>query len=81
LLEALGRAVRAWPVRLAGQMAGAVTGEQLAQRAVAEVAEGVVCHQSLRGDAVRGVEGERALDEAGHRCRFLVLLELDEGEP
>ena len=56
-------------------------GEQLAQRAVLDVAEAVVGHQPLRDDPVLGEEGERPLDEAGDRRGFLVVVELDVGEP
>src|SRR4029450_11032946 len=35
----------------------------------------------LRDDPVFGEEGERAFDEAGHRQRLLVVMELDVGEP
>jgi hypothetical protein len=44
------------------------------------VAEGVVGHQPLRGDPVRGEEGERPLDKAGHGRCLLVVVELDVGE-
>ena len=56
-------------------------GEQLAQRAVLDVGEGVVGHQPLGGDAVAGEEGEGALDEAGDGRGFLVVVELDVGQP
>jgi len=55
-------------------------GEQFAQRAVLDVAEAVAGHQPLRGDPVFGIEGERAFDEAGDRCRPLVCVELDVGQ-
>jgi hypothetical protein len=38
--------------------------EQLSQRAIVDVGERVVGHQLLRGDAVRGEEGEATVDEA-----------------
>ncbi len=62
-------------------MADAVAGEQLAQRAVLDVAEAVVGHQPLRDDPVLGEEGERPLDEAGDGRGFLVVVQLDVGEP
>ena len=42
-----------------------VAGEQFAERAVLDVAEGVVGHQPFRDDPVLGEEGERPLEEAG----------------
>ena len=54
--------------------------EQLAERAVLDVTEAVVGHQPLGDDPVRGEEGERALDKAGHGRRPLVVVELDVGE-
>ena len=61
-------------------MADAALGEQLAERAVLDVAEGVVCHQPPGDDPMDGVEGESALDEAVHgRCLFVVV-DLDVGE-
>jgi hypothetical protein len=57
-----------------------VCGEQLAQRAVLDVAEAVVGHQPRRDDLVLGDEGERAFDEAGNRRRPLVVVELDVSE-
>src|SRR6266536_2403822 len=62
-------------------MSDAVAGEQLGEGAVLDVAEAVVGHQPLRHDPVLSVEGERALEEAGHRRGSLVVVELDEGEP
>jgi hypothetical protein len=41
-----------------------VPGEQSAQVAALDIAPAVVGHQSLRADAVLGVEGECALEEA-----------------
>ena len=55
--------------------------EQFAQGAVLDVAEGVVGHQSLRGDAVLREEGERALEEAGDGRGSLVVVDLGVGEP
>jgi hypothetical protein len=55
--------------------------EQLAQRAVLDVAEAVVRHEPLDADAVLGEEGERPFDEAGDRRRPLVVVELDVDEP
>src|SRR5437762_1757409 len=49
--------------------------------AVLVVAEAVVGHQALGDDPVLGEEGERALDERGYRLGFLVVVELDVGEP
>ena len=72
-MEAFDLAVGARPVGLGGQVADAVLGEQLAQRAVLGVDERVVGHQPFRLDAVLGEEGERAFDERGHgRCAFVV---------
>ena len=45
-------------------MADAVRGEQLAQRAVLDVGEGVVGHNAADGDAVGGEERQGALEEA-----------------
>src|SRR5712692_7301632 len=42
---------------------------------------GVVAHQPLGLDPMRGVEGESALDEAGHGRCFLVTVELRVAEP
>ena len=42
LVEALDFPVRAWPVGLGGEVADATFGEQLAQRAIADIAEAVV---------------------------------------
>jgi hypothetical protein len=62
-------------------MVDAVLDEQLAQREALHVGEGVVGHQSLRDDPVRGEEGERAFHEAGDGCRLLVVEQFDVGEP
>ncbi len=62
-------------------MTDALASEQLAQRAVVAVDEGVVGEQPLRLDAVGGVEGEPALDEGGDRRCSLVAVELAVGEP
>jgi hypothetical protein len=62
-------------------MPDAAVGEQLSQRAVLDVGEGVVGHQSPRRDAVAFEVGERPLDEAGHRLRGLVVVALDESQP
>ena len=78
---ALDFLVRAGTVWLRGEVADLVAGEQLAQRAVVDVGEGVVGHQPLRGDAVLGEEGECALDEDGDGGAFLVDVEFDVGEP
>src|SRR5712691_4577292 len=61
-------------------MADAAAGEQLTERAVLDVAEGVIGHQPLGDDAVLGKEAERPLEEAGYRRRLLVVVELDVGE-
>jgi hypothetical protein len=81
LVEALDLAVGPGPVRLRGEVPDAVSGEQLAQRAVLDVAEAVVGHQPFRIDAVFAVEGERAFDEGGYGLGLLVIVELDVGEP
>jgi hypothetical protein len=80
LVEPLDLPVGAWPIRLGGEVADALAGEQLAQRAVLHVAEAVVGHQPLRRDPVALVEGERTLEEAGDSLGFLVVVELDLGE-
>jgi hypothetical protein len=67
-------------IGLGRQVADPLAGEQLAQRAVLDVGEGVVAHQPSRADAVALVEGERSLDEAGHGRGPLVAVELDVGE-
>src|SRR6266511_248006 len=81
LVEALNLAVGARPVGLGGQVPDPSAGEQLAQGAVLDVAEAVVSHQPLRDDPVLCEEGQRPVDEAGHGRCFLVLVELDVGEP
>src|SRR5207248_4621151 len=81
LVEALHLLVRAWPVRVGGEVADAAAGEQLTQRAVLDVAEAIVGHQPLAGDAVALEEGERPLDERGHSLGPFVVVELDIGEP
>src|SRR5436190_7396419 len=81
LVETLDLAVGAWPVRLSGEVTDAAAGEQLVQRAVPDVAEAVVGHQPLADDLVAFEEGERPPDEAGDRFGFLVVVELDVGEP
>ena len=80
LVEALELAVRARAVGRRGQVADAAAGEELAQRAVLHVAEGVVGHEPLGRDFPRGEEGERPLDEGGHRRGPLVRMELDVGQ-
>jgi hypothetical protein len=62
-------------------VADAAAFEQLAQRAVLDVAEAVIRHQSLRGDPVLGEEDKGTLDERGDGLGFLVIVELDVGEP
>lgn len=59
----------------------AAGGEQLTQRAVADVDPGVVCLESFRLDPVAFEELQRALDEAGHGCCALVWVDLGEREP
>ena len=81
LVEALDFAVRARPVGLGGEVLDVVVSEQRAERAVSGVREGVVGHQPLGGDSVRGVENERSLEERRDgRCAFVVV-ELGVGEP
>src|SRR6266508_53824 len=80
LVEALDLPVRARPVGLGRQVADPLAGEQLAQRAVLGVGEGVIAHQPPRSDAVALVEGECSLEEAGHGRCPLVAMELDIGE-
>jgi hypothetical protein len=70
-----------WPVGLRLEVPDAVAGEQLAQRAVLDVAEAVVGHQPLGGDAVLAEEGERSFDERCHGLGFFVVVDLDVGEP
>jgi hypothetical protein len=55
-----------------------VSGEQLAQAAVAGVGQRVVGLQASRGDAVRGEERKRSLDERGHGRGLLVAVDLGE---
>jgi hypothetical protein len=62
-------------------MSDPVAGEQLAERAILDVAEAVVGHQPLRDDPMLGEEGKRPLDEAGHGRRSLVVVELDIRQP
>src|SRR5215207_2881583 len=81
LLVALDLAVDLGAADWDQQMPDAVSLEQLAERAVLAVDEGVIAHQPLDGDPVRGVENEPAFDEAGDRCRTLVGVELAVGEP
>jgi hypothetical protein len=80
-VEALDFAVGTWPVGLGRQMPDPAALEQLAQRAVLDVAEAVVGHQPLGDDPLRSEEGERPIDEAGHGRRLLVSVEVDVGEP
>ncbi len=53
-------------------MLDALVGEQLAQRAVVDVGEGIVGLQPPRGDPVAGEERQGALDEPGDRLGALV---------
>ena len=55
-------------------------GEQLAQRAVLDVAEAVIRHQPFRDDALTFEEGERSFDEGGDGLGSLVVVELEIGE-
>jgi hypothetical protein len=55
--------------------------EQLPQFAAAAVLQRVIGHQPLGVDVVSGVEGQRALEESDHGCRFLVVMDLGVGEP
>ena len=55
--------------------------EQLGEGSVLDLAEGVVGHEPPGHDPMPSKDGERALDEAGHGRRLLVLVELDVGEP
>jgi hypothetical protein len=71
-VEALDLAVRAWTVRLRLQVSDAVASEKSAEEATAGVGPGVVGHQPLRGDPVRGVEGEHALAEGDDGWSALV---------
>src|SRR6266508_589635 len=80
LVEALDLPVRARSIGLGGRGADPLAGEQLAQRAVLGVGEGVIAHQPPRSDAVALVEGECSLEEAGHGRCPLVAMELDIGE-
>jgi hypothetical protein len=80
-VEALDLAVGAGPVRLRREVTDAVAGEQLAQRAVLDVAEAVVGHQPPGDYAVLGEVRERALDKAGDGRCLLVVVELGIGEP
>jgi len=78
--EALDLAVGARPARPGGEVADAAAGEQLAQRAVLDVAPGVVAHQPPRLDALLGEGGERPLDEASDRLGLGVGEHLGVGE-
>jgi hypothetical protein len=55
-------------------------GEQLAQRAVADIAPVVVAHQTPDHHPVGAEEGERALAESGDVVRLLVGVELGIGQ-
>jgi len=81
LVEALDLAVGARPVGLRRQMADVRAGEQLANGAAARVGPGIVGHQPADGDAVGGIEGERALEKAGDGACPLVRVDLGVGEP
>ena len=59
----------------------AARGEQLAQRAVVDVGEGVVGLEAFGLDAVAGEEAQRPLDEAGDGLGLLVAVDLGEDEP
>jgi hypothetical protein len=81
LLVALDLAV---DLRLAGRdraVLDLVAGEQLGESAVVRVRPGVVGAQAPHADAVRGVEGQRTLDEADDGRCPLVAVEFTVGEP
>jgi hypothetical protein len=79
--EALNLAVGARPVGPGGEMADAVRGEQVAQRAVLDVAEGVVGHHPRGGDAMGGEERQGAFEEAGDGGGAFVVMQFDVGQP
>jgi hypothetical protein len=79
-VEALDFAVGAGPVRLRFEMPDRVCGEELAERAVVDVAEGIVGHDSFRLDPARSEEGQGALDESWDGDRFLVRKQLGVAE-
>ena len=81
LLVALDLAVGLRPTRRDQEVVDGVSLEQLAERAVVTVDEGVVREQPLGLDPVGGEDGETAGDERGHRRRALVPVELAVGEP
>src|SRR5437660_3703522 len=80
LVEALDLPVGARTVRLGGQVPDPVSGEQVAQGVVLDVAEGVVGHQPFRREAMPLEEGEPPLDEAGYGRGPLVAVQLDVSE-
>src|SRR5215218_4063506 len=78
--EAFGFAVGARPVGPGAQVADAerAAGEGVDRRAITGA---VVGHHGLDGDAVAGVERDRALQESDGRGRLLIGEDLDVGQP